>query len=383
MPIIIDWLYKHILKPVLFRIPADYAHEWFAHIGFWFGRFTVMRWLFKILFGEYKDTILSQDVLGIHFANPVGLSAGFDCDADLVETLPALSFGFHTIGTVTNIPYQGNPAPRLSRLPKSKSILVNKGFKGIGMTAVLKKIQTHYLDKDYHKQIPIGLSIGVTNAKYKSFSEMVDDVYVAFKAAKDCSFFDYLELNISCPNLILVEATKLRTNFDKPEGLQEMLEKLHTLHLKQVFIKMHAEKTLEETMALLEIAERFAWIKGLVFSNLIHNRDNQHLDRGEVAKYHNHVGNFSGRPVKEASNVLLREVYRKYKNRFVLIGVGGIFTGADAYEKIRNGATLVGLVTSLIFEGPHNIPKINKELAELLRRDGYKNIQEAVGVDLQ
>ena len=364
-------IYRKIIKPILFYFPADDVHTFFLKMGRFLGKFSFFRWVTKnILF--YKNKILNQNILGINFANPIGLAAGFDYDADLIDILPSVGFGFHTIGSVTRLPYKGNPRPMLGRLPKSKSLLVNKGFKSMGMDSILKKI-----DKKSRNIIPLGISIGSTNQAYKKIEDMADDICSSFKEALDYDYFDYFELNISCPNLINIE--NLKEKFDDPIGFSILLNKLSYLNIdKPLFVKMYSEKSAEDTIALLDIAKDYKWISGVIMSNLVKNRENKYLNKEEAMNAGK--GNFSGKPTEELSNNLISEVYKKYKDRFIIIGCGGIFTGTDAYEKIKRGATLVQMITGMIYEGPQQIGVINKELVKLLKKDGYKNIKEAVGI---
>lgn len=363
-------IYKKIIKPILFKFPADDVHNLFLKRGRLLGSIEFAKKIINKIF-PYRDEILSSKVAGINFSNPVGLAAGFDYDADLIDILPSVGFGFHTVGTVTYLSYEGNPRPMLGRLPKSKSLLVNKGFKSMGMSSVLSKI-----GKRRENSIPLGLSIGSTNQAYKKIEDMAEDVYLSFVEALKVDYFDYYELNISCPNLINVE--NLKEKFDDPIGFAILLNKLSYLSInKPLFIKMHAEKSVEETYALLEVAKNYKWITGVILSNLVKNRDNKAFDQEEIRNAGK--GNFSGKPTEEFSNNLISAVYEKYHDRFIIIGCGGIFSGKDAYEKIKRGASLIQMVTGMIYEGPTQIGKINKELAKLLREDSYTNINQAVG----
>lgn len=362
-------IYKNIIKPVLFLFPADDVHIFFLKMGRFLGRCKTAKWKVRILF-SYKNKILDQNVAGINFENPIGLAAGFDYDADLISILPSVGFGYHTIGTVTLLPYVGNPKPMLGRLPKSKSLLVNKGFKSMGLESILKKINNS------EKKIPLGLSIGSTNQPYKKVEDMIEDISQSFKRVLPLDYFDYFELNISCPNLINVE--NLKDKFDEPIGLGMLLNKLSYLNIdKPLFIKMYLEKSSDETLTLAEVASRHLFVSGLIFSNLVKDRTNPHFDKEEIENAGK--GNFSGKPTEKITNNLISEVYKKYKDRFIIIGCGGVFTGADAYEKIKRGATLIQMITGMIYEGPSQIGNINRELAKLLKKDGYKNINEAVG----
>lgn len=362
-------LYKKIIKPILFLFPADKVHAGFLRLGRILGKIEIKKWfLEKIL--SYKNPILTQPVANLIFENPIGLAAGFDYDADLIEILPSIGFGYHTIGTVTYLPYEGNPKPMLGRLPKSKSLLVNKGFKSRGMIGVLEKIG------ERKGKIPLGISIGSTNKIHVGISEMINDIVLSFEEVLKNDHFDYFELNISCPNLI--NTKNLSDTFDTPLGLDMLLNKLSNLKIKKpLFIKMYLEKTTKETLSLAEVASKHPYVTGLIFANLVKDRSNPNFDQKEIQNAGR--GNFSGKPTFELSNNLIGEVYKKYKSRFIIVGCGGIFSGADAYEKIKRGATLVQMITGMVYEGPQVIGKINRELAELLEKDGYKNISEAIG----
>ena len=363
-------IYRKIIKPILFKFPADDVHTYFLKKGNLLGRFKFTRKIVKKIF-RYKNDILKQEVFGIKFKNPVGLAAGFDYDADLIGILPSVGFGYHTIGSITYLPYVGNPKPMLGRLPKSKSLLVNKGFKNNGIFYILNKVSTQ------KTSIPLGISIGSTNQSYNKIEDMAEDIFLSFEVVLKSSQFDYYELNISCPNLINIE--NLKEKFDDPVGFSILLNKLSYLNIeKPLFIKMYAEKRVEDTLALCEIASSYKWVSGVIMSNLVKDRKNIHFDKDEILSAGK--GNFSGKPTEALSNNLISEIYKKYKNRFIIIGCGGIFTGADAYEKIKKGATLVQMITGMIYEGPSVIGEINKDLAKLIKKDGYKNISEAVGV---
>lgn len=363
------FLYKKIIKPVLFKFSADSIHHLFLKIGYFLGRNKFTVFVCKKLF-YFKDKSLNQKILSIDFENPIGLAAGFDYDADLINILPSVGFGFETIGTVTALSYPGNPKPMLDRLPKSKSLLVNKGFKNSGINSVLEKVS---LSK---KKIPLGISIGSTNKSFCSLDEMIEDIYISFLKAVDSNFFDYYELNISCPNLSSIE--KIEEGIDTYKGLSVLLEKLSKLSFdKPVFIKMHLEKSIENTLSLIEASSSFSFISGFIFSNLAKNRENKDFDKNEIKKAGK--GNFSGKPTEKMSNVLISAIYRRFRDRFVIIGCGGVFDGKDAYEKIKRGASLVQMITGMIYEGPSQIKNINKELVYLLKKDGYKNISEAIG----
>ncbi|MBP9822396.1 MAG: dihydroorotate dehydrogenase (quinone) [Candidatus Pacebacteria bacterium] len=362
-------IYRNLIKPVLFLFPADKIHDLFLEQGRFLGRSNWVKGILKKMW-SYKSPILEQNLAGLNFKNPIGLAAGFDYDADLVEILPSVGFGFNTVGTLTHEPYAGNPLPMLGRLPKSKSLLVNKGFKNESVNKVLAKV------KPNHTGAPRGVSIGATNKPYPNFEAMVDDLMTGFKEADKFKTFDYYELNISCPNLLNIQ--NLEDRLDSITGLTKTLTRLSELGLSRpVFIKMPLERTFEDVKSIAETAAPFPVIKGLVFSNLAKDRSNPAFDSEEIKNAG--VGNFSGKPLEDKSNELLAYAYQNYRERFILIGVGGVFTAEDAYKKIKAGASLAQLITGIIFMGPQQIGVINKGLARLLKKDGYTNISQAIG----
>jgi dihydroorotate dehydrogenase len=363
------FLYKNLIKPILFCFQADSVHDFFLKIGYFFSRSGFFLFFLDKIF-NYKNNKLKQNVLGINFEKPIGLAAGFDYNADLVGVTECLSFGFHTIGTVTNDSYQGNPKPMLDRLPKSKALVVNKGFKNDGIDYVLRKV------KKNKSNIPLGLSIGATNKKYVHTDEMIDDVYSSFVKALKYNDFDYFELNISCPNLINIK--NIKDKFDEPMGLGLLLNRLSYLKFsKPVFVKMPLCKDLREIIILCEKIADYKFVSGVIIANLATDMDN--FPFHDEDKNKTVIGKFSGKPTEEQSNYLIGEIYKRYKNRFTIIGCGGVFDAEGAYEKIKRGASLVQMITGMIYEGPSQIGNINKGLVKLLKKDGYKSIEEAIG----
>jgi dihydroorotate dehydrogenase subfamily 2 len=320
-------------------------------------------------FVRFEDPMLEQSLFKIKFQNPVGLAAGFDYRAQLTQILPSIGFGFGTIGTITNSSSEGNPKPRLGRLIKSKSLMVNKGFRNSGIKNVLQKLNKLSFE------IPIGISIGKTNTdKLTTQKQAIEDIVNAFKLTdKSAISFSYYELNISCPNLIG------NISFYPPEKLEELLTEIKKFKLsKPVFIKMPIDQSNNEILNMLKVITKYP-IQGVIFGNLQKNRKDQSFDRQEVLKYK--VGNFSGKPTEKRSNELIKLTYKNYGGKLLIIGCGGIFNAQDAYTKIKFGASLIQLITGLIFEGPLLPAEINSDLKELLQKDGFKHISQAIGID--
>lgn len=367
--IILTNIIYRLVRPVLFLTSSDTIHEQAVSLGESLGK---VKWVNKILgwFYDFGDESLEQEVLGIKFKNPVGLAAGFDYEGKLTQVLPGMGFGWQTVGTVTNMEYEGNPPPRLGRLVKSKSLLVNKGFKSSGVNKVVKKL------KGVETEAIFGISIGRTNsAKLKTQKQSVEDIGAAFKILERSRVKNsYYELNISCPNLI--HAGKV--TFYGPRKLEQLLRAVDKLKLsKPVLVKMPITENDRDTLGILKVIVKHD-IEGVVIGNLWKDRERGEFDREEMVKAG--VGNFSGRPTYNRSNELISLAHRHFGKKLIIVGCGGIFSGADAYEKIKRGASLVQFITGLVYEGPQQAARINMELVELVRRDGYTKIGEVVGV---
>ncbi|QQG47848.1 MAG: quinone-dependent dihydroorotate dehydrogenase [Candidatus Woesebacteria bacterium] len=357
----IQFSYKNFVRKIFFAFDSEAIHEFMLDNGEFVGKVTPLKFIFN-----YKDKSLNQEIAGIKFASPIGLSAGFDYKAKLPNALPLLGFGFGSLGTITNKAYEGNPLPRLGRLVKTKSLMVNKGFKNEGIDKILKKV------KNQKFSIPIGLSIGKTNESKMNQKEGMVDIVSAFKKAeKSKTNFSYYELNISCPNLLG------GVEFYSPKKLNDLLKAVIALKLKKpLFVKMPISKTNKEIDEMLKVITKFK-VGAVIFGNLQKDRSDKSFVKSELAKFP--IGNFSGIPTQKRSNELIHFAYKKYGKKIKIIGCGGVFNANDAYKKIKLGASLIQLITGLVFEGPFLPAKINFDLKNLLEKDGYKSLQDAVG----
>jgi len=365
---LIQHSYKGVIRQLLFLADPELVHRRTTALGEKLGKSKLAKGTLASLFRSNNPAI-AQSLFGIKFQTPVGLAAGFDYEARLAQILPSLGFGFGTVGTLTNNPYEGNPRPMLGRLPKSRSLMVNKGFKNFGVEATLERLR----GKNF--EYPVGVSLGKTNnPAIGTVEQTVEDIVSAFcKAEKSEVPFAYYELNISCPNL------SGSMDFYEPKRLERLLDAVSNLHVSRpIFIKMPISKTDEEILAMMEVIIRHQCIKAAIFGNLQRDRRHKTLFPAEVQKFS--VGNFSGLPCQKRSDELIRLIFKKYGSKIRIIGCGGIFSADDAYRKIKLGASLVQLITGLVFEGPQLVSQINYELAYSLKRDGYSSIREAIGV---
>lgn len=357
-------IYRILLKPLFFQIDPEQIHDLMVGVGELCGKFRFTGKIIHLLF-FYSHPKLKQQIAGITFENPVGLAAGFDKEARLTQIIGNVGFGFIEVGSITLKPYGGNAGTRLWRLKKSEALVVNYGLKNKGAPLL-----SHRLRK-LKFPIPVGTSIAKTNSP-----ETVDENTGIKDYIEGFKYFtkigDYYTVNISCPNTF---GGQPFTDSKKLNRLLTGLDKIPTK--KPIFIKFSPDLSFLEVREILDVCRNHR-VHGFVISNLTKNRVNPLIKDPDVPS----VGGISGRVVRDLSDNLISYVYNYTKGKYILIGVGGIFTAEDAYRKIKNGASLVQLITGMIYRGPQVIAEINRGLADLLEKDGYQNISEAVGTNV-
>lgn len=347
-----DVVYRNFLKKIYFKIDPEKVHNRFIKIG----KFLGNNWLGKkavSLAFNYQDKMLEQEILGIKFRNPVGLSAGFDKNAETIEIMSDVGFGFVEVGSVTANASSGNPGKRLWRIPEQKSLRVNFGLNNKGAKEIAEELNGEEFS------IPFGISVAKTNSKETvEVKKGIFDYVESLKVFRNIG--DYFVLNISCPNSYGGQP------FSDAKRYENLLKEVDKLKIKKpIFVKLSPDLSKKEIDKIIEISGKYK-ISGFVCTNLTKNHK---LGSGGL----------SGKAVSSLSDKLLEYVYGKTKGKFVLIGVGGIFSAEDAYRKIKLGSSLVELVTGMIYQGPALIGEINLGLVKLLKKDGYGNIGEAVG----
>lgn len=352
----ISTLYRSVLKPILFKRDPEDVHDVMMRIGSTLGHYRVTQLITRKLF-LFEHPVLEQTITGIHFKNPIGLAAGFDKNAQLTHILPDVGFGFEEIGSITGEPCSGNARPRLWRHPEEKSLRVYYGLKNDGAEVIARRLQTRVF------RFPIGVSIAKTNcaATVETASAIADYVkaYLAFD-----KIGDYITINISCPNAYggqpFTDAARLDLLLSAIDSVRDT---------RPIFLKLSPDLSETELHALAEVALAHH-IDGLITSNLT----KQHA-YGD--------GGLSGKAVEEKSIAHLTYLRKTFGNKFILIACGGVFSAEDAYKRIRLGASLIQLITGMIFEGPQRIGEINRGLVERLKRDGFDSITDAIGVDVK
>jgi dihydroorotate dehydrogenase len=356
-------IYEWIVRPVLFRFDPEFVHDMTVLAGRIGGSNPITRAIIRTAF-SYSNPALEQEVCGVRFPNPIGLAAGFDKDCKLMHVLPDVGFGYEEVGSITAEPYEGNPNPRLTRLPEDKSIIVYYGLKNCGARVLRERLKGKHC-------IPIGVSVAKTNKDFKTLNAKIADWKEGVQLLKERG--DYITINVSCPNTFDPE------NFNDPKLLNQLLKGIGELKTrKPIFIKLSADLTTEQLDSIIDVCDRYSFVKGLIIANLVKDRKKLKL-KSPKHMYEGRKGGLSGKIVKPYALKMVRHAYERAGDRYVIIGCGGIFTAEDAYEFIRNGATLLQLITGMIYGGPATIKRINKGLVRLLERDGYTSISEAVG----
>ena len=357
--------YRWIARPLIFLWEAETAHNKLKQFGLLFASNVLGRRLLKALF-YYQHPSLNTTVDGIKYDNPIGLSAGFDKDGELTDAYPLIGFGFAELGSFTGDVCPGNPGVgrRLFRLVKSKSILVWYGLNNQGAEAIAKRL------KGKKFKIPIGISAAKTNnAASFDLQNSIDDYLKTVNEFKEIGH--YYTVNISCPNTQDGEPFVDQKNLD---ALLSALDKVKQ-ESKPVYIKMAADLEIDEINIIVDACLKHK-IDGLVLTNLTKPSMSDEYLKEELTF---DKGALSGLPVQRISTEVVRHVYQRTRGKITIIGVGGVFSADDAYEKITSGANLIELITSMIFEGPQVVGEINRGLVELLKKDGFSSIEAAVG----
>jgi dihydroorotate dehydrogenase len=341
------------LRPLLFRLPPECAHA--------LSLFALKAGLLGSQTGA-DDPVLATEVWGKTFANPLGVAAGFDKNAAVMAPLLRLGCGFAEAGSITPRAQPGNPRPRVFRLPADRAVINRLGFNNEGIAGAGPRLAAF-------RAAPAPGVVGVNLGKNKDGEAAAD---YASGARALAHYADYLVINVSSPNTPGLRALQGRAELERLIAAvrAELPDPAPPLVLKIAPDLTEADRRDIAAVAL----ER---LDGLIVSNTTIARPDGLRDPAK-----SETGGLSGRPLFRPSTELLAEMYRLTAGRLPLVGVGGVEDGATAYAKIRAGASLVQLYSALVYEGPGLIVRIKRELAELLRRDGFDHVAQAVGADV-
>jgi dihydroorotate dehydrogenase len=358
-------LYRWTVRPALFSLDAERAHD--LTIAALRHPLVVngLGWLPR----APRDTRLAQRVIGMAFDNPVGLAAGLDKQGAAAPAWAALGFGFVEIGTVTPRPQPGNPRPRLFRLPGDRAIINRFGFNSAGAAEVARNLAA---------TLPVATRVGVNLGRNKQTpNEQAADDYVRAVEVLH-PYADFFVVNVSSPNTSglrdLQESRALRLLV---EQVVRRAGEITTRKTIPVLVKVSPDMAPADLLGSVDAALE-GGAAGIVATNTTVARNGLRAAEQLAGE----AGGLSGAPLKAAANEACRALYAHVGRRVPIVGVGGIFTADDAYQRMRAGASLVQLYTGLIYEGPGLVARIVRGLGERLTRDGVSHISEVIGVDV-
>ncbi len=344
-----------IFKPFLFNIDPEVAHDLAI-------KSLKFNYLPDKIFEVEDENMLNIKVFGKNFSNPIGLAAGFDKSAEVYNSLLKLGFGFVEVGTVTPLKQFGNPKPRIFRLVDDGALINRLGFNNDGIEIIKKRINSEI------KQGVLGINIGPN----KDTKDQMNDFCLGLKEFFNIA--DYITINISSPN------TDGLRDFHDQEKLNNLLVALNKIKKNNksdipLLLKISPDIKDDYIYQIVETAIQNN-ISAIILTNTTNaNRDNL-LSSAKTEK-----GGLSGEPIQQISTNMIKKFYKYLNGKIPIIGVGGINSGKSAYEKITAGASLLQLYTGFVYRGPFVAKEIKKELIEILKKEGKKNIKDAVGIN--
>ncbi|SMD43182.1 dihydroorotate oxidase A [Aquiflexum balticum DSM 16537] len=347
-------MYKSIIKPLLFRKNPEDAHHFTFDLIKKSFNLPLVKNLIEGIY-DYQNPVLEREVFGLKFKNPVGLAAGFDKDAKLIDEMAMLGFGFIEIGTLTPKPQEGNPKPRLFRLPKDQALINRMGFNNGGVAEAVERL------KNRNSDVLIGGNIGKN--KLTPNENAVDDYLFCFEYLFD--YVDYFVVNVSSPN------TPNLRDLQEKEPLKKLLSEVQKANRKKgnpkpILLKIAPDLTVGQLDDIVEIVLETK-IDGVIATNTTIDRSLLSTDVHQVDAIG--AGGVSGKVLAKRSTEVIRFLAKQSNNAFPIIGVGGIFSAKDAIDKLEAGASLVQVYSGMIYEGPGLIKRINKGLAKYLSKN--------------
>ncbi|XP_038068303.1 dihydroorotate dehydrogenase (quinone), mitochondrial-like [Patiria miniata] len=358
--------YREVAMPSMRVVSAESAHVIAVKTAAW----GLVPW------NTYKDPpSLGVTVWGRQFSNPIGLAAGFDKHAQAMDGMLRMGFGFVEVGSVTPEPQEGNPKPRVFRLSEDRAIINRYGFNSEGHEVVLKRLQGRAEAKAHLPAEKRGI-VGINFGKNKTSPDAVNDYVKGIERLGRLG--DYLVINVSSPNTPGLR--KMQGREQLAHLIDKVLEARDALPCTPrppLLVKIAPDLTQQDKEDIAAVVTRKEGkVDGLIVTNTTITRpaslQSPHKAEG---------GGLSGPPLRHMATDTVRDMYRLTQGELPIIGVGGVSSGQDAYEKIKAGACLVQLYTALAYEGPPLVKRIKRELDELLRADGYNTVSEAIGSD--
>ncbi|PHM09147.1 quinone-dependent dihydroorotate dehydrogenase [Nostoc sp. 'Peltigera malacea cyanobiont' DB3992] len=371
-------IYKFAISPLLFNVvktDPEWLHQQTIRSFNWLSQ-TPSSWVNQRLKKSLclYDSRLEQNLLGLNFPNPVGLAAGFDKDGVAAGIWSNLGFGFAELGTVTFHAQPGNPRPRLFRLPSDKAALNRMGFNNSGAAVMAARLSQE--KHELNRAIPIGINLG--KSKITPLEAAAQDYLDSFRLLKDLG--DYFVVNVSSPNTpglrSLQDASML-------SAILDLLQQENTTH-KPIFVKIAPDLEWVAIADIITLAKTYQ-LAGIIATNTTIRRDGlktQVID--QIGKSpQEEAGGISGEPLRDRSTEVIRFIWQQTQGQIPIIGVGGIFSSEDAWEKITAGASLIQVYTGWIYEGPMMVRRILAGLLSKLEQSGLNSINEAVGLEFK
>lgn len=384
------WIYRNVIRPILFEQNSEAAHEWMLASLSWANRSPVLGDAIASLF---ESPNLPVDLFELSFPNPVGLAAGMDKHATALPAWEGLGFGFAELGGVTWHSQEGNPQPRLFRAVDSEALINRMGFNNPGARKFAANL-TEWESRGRWPNHPIAINLG--KSKTTPLEQAPEDYAQSLHAL--WKYADFFVVNVSSPNtpnlrelqnpsaldevLAAVQEANQQEASARAKRTKEQIVKNNKVslrdssHPKPILVKIAPDLPFEALDELLKITFKRE-IAGIVATNTTVTRPAS--NNADLQRVYGEEGGLSGRPLRERSTEVIRHLYRSSCGRLPIIGVGGVFNASDAWEKITAGASLVQVYTSLVYEGPGIAKKIVQGLRGLLTENGFKNLKEAVG----
>ncbi|XP_038609778.1 dihydroorotate dehydrogenase (quinone), mitochondrial [Tachyglossus aculeatus] len=316
--------------------------------------------------------LLEVRVLGRRFRNPVGMAAGFDKHGEAVDGLYKMGFGFVEVGSVTPKPQDGNPKPRVFRLPEDQAVINRYGFNSHGFAVVERRLRARQQiqTKLTEDGMPLGINLGKNKSSQDAASDYAEGVRVLGPLA------DYLVVNVSSPNTAGLR--DLQGKAELRNLLTKVLKERDSLEVKRkpaVLVKIAPDLSAQDKKDIASVVRELG-IDGLIVTNTTVSRP-----AGLQSALRSETGGLSGKPLRDLATQTVREMYSLTQGRVPIIGVGGISSGQDALEKIRAGASLVQLYTALVYQGPPVVKAVKRDLEALLKEQGFSSVSDAIGAD--
>lgn len=381
-------IYKNGIRPLLFsgfKADPEQVHHQTLRVLNWLdeGNQIWSHWARQSLIQlcRFQHPALMQSVWGLPFANPLGLAAGFDKDGVAAGVWSNFGFGFAELGTVTLHAQPGNPPPRLFRLPLDRAALNRMGFNNQGAAALAARLgkkeqawRQEASQEPVHHPIPLGINLG--KSKITPLEEAAEDYLGSFRLLKHLG--DYFVVNVSSPNTPGLRSLQAAAQLDP------ILSQLQQENQSQkpLLVKIAPDLEWKEIESVLALAQTHR-LAGIIATNTTIRRD--HLKTQTIAATGQSVnaeaGGISGAPVRDRATEVIRFIYQQTQGSLPIIGVGGIFTAEDAWEKLTAGASLLQVYTGWIYEGPWMVQRILTGLVQKLETQGLKHLSEAVGIE--